>query len=107
MDVGVQAFGVADVLEDPSAKVCQAAVLREHQPRPGVTLSHIKGRDSHGTPNLRHNINWFKKNHAIPIENQVKFLSTSQQHSFDAFSSTTEVDGDFNHCTQTHVSWLQ
>lgn len=59
MDVGVQAFGVADVLEDPSSKVCQAAVLREHQPRPGVTLSHIKGRDSHGTPNLMHNINGF------------------------------------------------
>lgn len=32
MDVRVQAFGVADVLQDPSSEVHQAAVLREHQP---------------------------------------------------------------------------
>lgn len=32
MDACVQAFGVADVLEDPSSEVRQAAVLREHQP---------------------------------------------------------------------------
>lgn len=31
MDVGVQDFGVTDVFEDPSSKVCQAAVLRQHQ----------------------------------------------------------------------------
>lgn len=43
MDVRVQAFGVADVLEDPSSKVRQAAVLRQHQPWPGVTLGHIQG----------------------------------------------------------------
>lgn len=76
MDVGVQAFGVTDVLEDPGSKVRQAAVLRQHQPRPGVTLGHIKGRDSHGTPNLMHNISWFTSEEpcAIPMENQVKFL---------------------------------
>lgn len=32
MDVCVQAFGVTDVFEDPGSKVCQAAVLRKHQP---------------------------------------------------------------------------
>lgn len=31
MHVCVQAFGVADVFEDPGSKVCQAAVLRKHQ----------------------------------------------------------------------------
>ncbi len=42
MDVCVQAFGVAHVLEDPSPKVSQTTVLRQHQPGPGVTLCHIQ-----------------------------------------------------------------
>ena len=57
VDVWVQAFGVADMLKDPSSKVGQAAVLRQHEPWPGVTLGHIQGWDSHSTPNLMHNIN--------------------------------------------------
>lgn len=32
MYVGVQAFGVADMFKDPGSQVCEAAVLREHQP---------------------------------------------------------------------------
>lgn len=48
----VQALGVADVLEDPRSEVGEAAVLRQHQPRPGVTLDHIQGRDCNGTPHL-------------------------------------------------------
>lgn len=39
--MGVQAFGVADVFKDPGSQVCEAAVLREHQSGPGVTLSHV------------------------------------------------------------------
>jgi len=49
---GVQAFGVADVFEDPSSKVHQAAVLRQHQARPRVTLRHVQGGDGHSTPHL-------------------------------------------------------
>lgn len=52
----VQAFGVADVLEDPSAKVHEAAVLGQHQPGPGVTLGHVQGGDGHGAAHLVHNI---------------------------------------------------
>lgn len=92
MDVGVKAFGVADVLEDPSSKVHQAAVLGQHQPRPRVTLSHIKGRDRHGTPNLMHSIDWFTSEDTcpVPMENQVKLprsqniWESSQQNSFEA-----------------------
>lgn len=31
MDVCIQAFGVADMFEDPGSKVCQGAVLGKHQ----------------------------------------------------------------------------
>lgn len=42
MDVCVEAFGVADVLEDPGSEICQAAVLRQNQSWPGVTLCHVQ-----------------------------------------------------------------
>lgn len=52
MDVSVQSFGVADVLEDPGSEICQTGVLRKHQSRPRVTLCHVQGRDRHSTPHL-------------------------------------------------------
>lgn len=52
MDVSVQSFGVADVLEDPGSQICQTGVLRKHQSRPRVTLCHVQGRDRHSTPHL-------------------------------------------------------
>lgn len=57
--VCIQTFGVSHMLQDPSSKVCQAAVFRQHQPGPGVTLCHIQGRDSNSTPHLMGNINLF------------------------------------------------
>lgn len=43
MYVCVQAFGVTDMLEDPGSKIGQAAVLRQHQSWPRVTLCHVQG----------------------------------------------------------------
>ena len=56
--VRVQAFGVADVLEDPGSEICQAGVLWQNQPRPRVRLYHVQGGDGYGTPHLVHSITW-------------------------------------------------
>lgn len=54
VDVRVQTFGVADVLQDPGSEIGQACVLGQHQAWPWVTLRHVEGRDSHGTTHLTH-----------------------------------------------------
>lgn len=54
MYVCVQAFGIADMLEDPGSEICQAAVLGQHQSWPRVALCHIQGWDSHGAAHLVH-----------------------------------------------------
>lgn len=53
VDVRVQAFGVADVLQDPGPEVCEAGVLGQNQTGPGVTFGHVQGGDGHGTSHLR------------------------------------------------------
>lgn len=53
VDLRVEALCVAHVLKDPGPQVGEAAVLGQHQPRPGVALHHVQGRDGHGAAHLK------------------------------------------------------
>ena len=53
LPVAVEALGVADVLQERGPQVGQAAVLRQHQSGPRVSLRHVQRRDSHGSAHLR------------------------------------------------------